>query len=205
MSKVIALLDSGVNEGHPHIRDHGNVIHGPFLDDSGQWVDDPEPGDLLGHGTCAAAAILDLAPGHTILSLRIFRDQPRCPFDRLLSTLAYCIERQVDWINLSLGTTRPSRVPELEKILEKAAERNVRVVAPAAIGDLPCYPGALDGCEGVLVDSERSRDQPTRDATANVWFASPQPRDLPGLPSSSNLSGVSLSAANLTGYLASRS
>ena len=206
MTTTIALLDSGVNESHPHIRDQGRVIHGPVLDDSGEWIDDPEPGDQLGHGTCAAAAILDLAPGSTILSLKIFHQQPSCPFPRLLATLEHAISRQVHWINLSLGTTRPSRCSELEQILARATDSGISVVAPAAIGELACYPGALPGCQGVLVDESLARDEPQQRSHGDdkVWFASPRPRDLPGLPSAANLSGVSLAAANLTGYLVAR-
>ncbi|HIC22066.1 MAG: hypothetical protein COB10_04465 [Planctomycetota bacterium] len=204
MTVRIALLDSGVNGNHPHIRDQGQIIHGPAIDDSGDWKDDPEPGDLLGHGTCAAAAILDLAPGSTILSLRIFRDQPRCPFPRLLEALDHAIDEGVDWINLSLGTTRPSRCDDLEKMLERASEAGIGVVAPAAIGELACYPGALHSCYGVLVDDSLPRSHPQQrpHGDKKVWFASGRPRDLPGLPSGANLSGVSLAAANLTGFLA---
>jgi len=206
MTVSIALLDSGVNDQHPHIRDRGEVIHGPILDEEGEWIDDPDPSDRLGHGTCAAAAILDLAPGSTILSLRIFRDQPRCPFPRLLAALDHAIASDVQWINLSLGTTRPSRCGDLEQMLAKATERGIKVVAPAAIGDLPCYPGVLPGCHGVLVDDSLARNEPQQRSHGDrkVWFASPHPRDLPGLPTAANLAGVSLAAANLTGYLASR-
>ena len=204
MTVRIALLDSGVNGNHPHIRDQGRIIHGPAIDDSGDWKDDPEPGDLLGHGTCAAAAILDLAPGSTILSLRIFRDQPRCPFPRLLEALDHAIDEGVDWINLSLGTTRPSRCDDLEKMLERASDAAIGVVAPAAIGELACYPGALPGCYGVLVDDSLPRAHPQQrpHGDGKMWFASGRPRDLPGLPRGANLSGVSLAAANLTGFLA---
>ncbi|MEC9476139.1 MAG: S8 family serine peptidase [Planctomycetota bacterium] len=206
MTRTIALLDSGVNESHPHILGHGEVIHGPVLDGCGEWIDDPEPGDQLGHGTCAAAAILDLAPGSTIYSLKIFRHEPSCPFEELLIALDHAISQEVDWINLSLGTTRPSRASDLESMLARANAQGISVVAPAAIGELACFPGALPGCQGVLVDEslERSLPQQRAHGDQQFWFASPCPRDLPGLPPAANLSGVSLAAANLTGYLASR-
>ena len=206
MSRTIALLDSGVNVDHPHIRGQGHVIIGPILADDGEWIDDPDPADLLGHGTCAAAAILDLAPGSTILSLKIFHQQPICPFPRLLATLEYAIERDVDWINLSLGTTRPSRCDDLEQLLSAARARGISVVAPAAIGDLPCFPGALPGCQGVLVDESLPREHPRQSDQGNdrVWYASPSPRQLPGVPPAANLSGVSLAAATLTGHLVAK-
>ena len=204
MSVRIALLDSGINDHHPHIRGQGEIVHGLSIDESGEWGNDPESGDLLGHGTCAAAAILDLAPGCTILSVKIFRSEPRCPFPRLLEALDYAIAEGVDWINLSLGTTRPSRCEDLQKMIERASEAAIGIVAPAAIGELACYPGALPGCHGVLADDSLSREQPEQrpHGDGKVWFASGRPRDLPGLPRDANLSGVSLAAANLTGFLA---
>ena len=205
MTALIALLDSGVNESHPHIRDRGQVIDGPVLDDGGNWADDPQPGDLLGHGTCAAAAILDLAPGSTILSLKIFHQQPRCSFERLLATIEQAIDRNVKWINLSLGTTRPSCCEELEAVVARASAAGISIVAPAAIGELPCYPGALPGCHGVIADPSLERNQPQQRSHGDrsFWYASPRPRDLPRLPSGANLAGVSLAAANLTGHLVS--
>jgi hypothetical protein len=64
----------------------------------------------------------------------------------------------------------------------------------------------LAGCHGVLVDDSLARNEPQQRSHGDqkVWFASPHPRDLPGLPTAANLAGVSLAAANLTGYLASR-
>lgn len=205
MKPRIALLDSGVNANHPHIRENGSVLPGPFVDDDGILIDDPTPGDLIGHGTCAAAAILDLAPENIILSIRIFKHEPRCSVPHLLTALEFAIASGVEWVNLSLGTTLPSESPGLEKLLTMAQERGVTVVAPAQVGGLPCFPGALAGCQGVLADDSLSRQQPEKrqHGDGEYWFASPRPRELPGLPAAANLSGVSIAAANLTGYLAS--
>ena len=204
MKPKIALLDSGVNERHPHIIENGEIVHGPIIDGTGRLIDDPEPGDLIGHGTCAAAAILDLVPGSSILSMRIFREESHCSFPDLITALQYAIESGVNWVNLSLGTTRPSESPALEKLLERGKELGVGVVAPAQVGGLPCFPGALEGCHGVLADDSLPRQKPERRSHGDgkMWFASPRPRDLPGLPAAANLSGVSLAAANLTGYRA---
>lgn len=204
MKPRIALLDSGVNANHPHISENGSVLHGPAIADDGVLIDDPVPGDLIGHGTCAAAAILDLAPGNTILSIRIFREEPRCSVPHLLTALEYAIGSGASWVNLSLGTTLPSESPAFEKLLIAAQEQGVILVAPAQVGGLPCFPGALADCHGVLSDDTLTRQQPEkrRHGDGEFWFASPFPRELPGLPAAANLSGVSIAAANLTGYLA---
>ena len=60
-----------------------------------------------------------------------------------------------------------------------------------------------DPVEAVIADPNRPRAEPQLREVGGrpFWFASPYPRDLPGLPRARNLHGVSLATANVTGYL----
>ena len=56
------------------------------------------------------------------------------------------------------------------------------------------------------MDAGLDRDSPELrpSGSTQLWYASPHPRDLPNLPRTANLAGVSMAAANLTGFFASR-
>ena len=66
---VIAVLDSGVHSGHPHV---GDALIGRSFADSAPSADFA---DRIGHGTAVAAAIREKAPGAEILAVKIFDRQ----------------------------------------------------------------------------------------------------------------------------------
>lgn len=200
----IALIDSGVNTSHPHIRAAGTVVIGPSVDASGVWGTPKEQTDVLGHGTAVAAAILDLAPGAEIVSIQVFRDEPTCPFEHVLAALERALECEPQLVNLSVGTTRREWAAPLGELVRRAQEAGVTIVAPATAGGLPSLPGCLAGVTGAMMDANVPRECPElrTSGSSRLWYASPYPRDLEGLPRASNLAGVSMAAANLTGYLA---
>lgn len=205
----IVLVDSGVHAEHPHVKEHGRVVacstfRGP--DEHGRVTrdDDAIATDALGHGTAAAAAILDLARGAELVSLRVFEREPACPFERVLAALRYALELDARFVNLSLGTTEERWRGELLDLGRAFAARGTVVVSPAAERGLPMLPGALAPYTGVLVDARLPRETPELRASGarSYWFASPYPRDLPGLARARNLAGVSMATANVTGFLA---
>jgi hypothetical protein len=200
----IALIDSGVHAAHAHVRGQGKVELGPTIVAGRAREMRATQLDSLGHGTCAAAAILDLAPGSTLYSIQVFEHELTCPFEHILEALRCAFEWDCELINLSLGTIDTRWKPDLKDIAREARVRGVQIVSPATYAGLPSYPGFLDGFVGVLMDAMLPRDKPQlrKSGKREVWFASPYPRDLPDLPRASNLAGPSLAAANLTGFLA---
>ena len=104
----VAVIDSGVNPDHPHIRGAGELIAGPTVS-SGDAAG-PDSADALGHGTAVAVAIFDLAPRTTIYSIRCFVESFECPFEDVLRAIDVAIEWRPRWINLSLGTTSPEYI-----------------------------------------------------------------------------------------------
>lgn len=204
MTSRVALIDSGVNLLHPHVRGAGDVVPGPTIGEGGAIERDAPHEDVLGHGTAAAAAILDLAPGTTLYSIRVFTDRAECPFDRVVAALRLALAWKPRLVNLSLGTPDERWRDELLAVAAEAERLGISIVSPATHGSLPSLPGSLAGYVGVLMDARLPRERPERREIGgrSWWFASPYPRDLPNLPRSANLAGVSMAAANLTGWLA---
>lgn len=191
----VAVVDSGIAAGHPHV---GSVAGGVCL------TSDPESndyGDRLGHGTAVSAAIREKAPDIDLLAVKVF--------DRALATNADVLARAIRWaadtdarlVNLSLGTPNEQHRELLAAALEYAAERGTLVVAAVEYDGRAVFPGSLPGAVPVRLDPECPRDAliVSDDAQFN---ASGYPRPIPGIPPERNLFGISFAVANTTGFLA---
>jgi subtilisin family serine protease len=193
----IAVIDSGIAAGHPHV---GALSLGVSL----VGDDLADTADRVGHGTAVAGAIREKAPGAELIPVRVL--------ERDLATSARILARAIVWaaengaqiVNLSLGTRNEAHVPLFEDALATAHAHGVLVVSSARHDDVAWYPGALEGCVGVVADASLPRDgvHVVQDGDATRLAASPYPRPIPGVPVERNLSGVSFAVANATGLLA---
>ena len=196
----IAVVDSGIRAGHPHVGPVAGGVH--FLSDGST---DEDWADRLGHGTAVAAAIREKAPNAELLAVRVFERTLATNARILARAIAWSAEQGVDFVNLSLGTPNAEHVPELQQAVKEAQRRGVTVVSAARHNDADWYPGSLPGTVGVLLDWECPRDglrvvESTR--TRKVYAASGFPRPIPGVPPERNLKGISFAGANVTGCLA---
>jgi subtilisin family serine protease len=198
---VVAILDSGVHAGHPHVL---GVAGGQGFDLEGRPVDDHE--DRLGHGTAVAAVIREKAPNAHLLAVKVFDRELRAPMAALLAGLDWALERPVRLLNLSLGTTESGHEGDLRPRVERAVSEGVLLVAAAtAEGATPGLPGVLPGVLAVEVDwgCPRHEVRIVRLGDGRPGCrASGFPRPIPGVPPERNLKGVSFAVANVTGLLA---
>lgn len=195
----VAVVDSGVFPDHPHVLgvDGGVAIladgeHGDYI-------------DRIGHGTAVAAAIREKAPDASLFAVRIF--------DRTLAGNVKTLLRGIDWavehgchvINLSLGTTRIEHEPFLSTAVDRARAAGALIVAAREDGGQLFLPGSLPGVIGVMVDWDCPRDRVRAERLESgqmLCRASGYPREIPGVPPSRNLMGVSFAVANTTGVIA---
>jgi subtilisin family serine protease len=197
----VAVIDSGVYAEHPHVN---GVAGGIAFDADGHEC--PDYTDRLGHGTAVAAAIRDQAPDVELLAVKVF--------DRQLSTNIGVLVRAIEWatrsgihlINLSLGSPKREHQPLLRAAIDLAASRHVIVVAARDDEGMLYFPGSLPGVVPVQVDwSLRRREYRLVEVDGvPVVRASGLPREIPGVPPSRNLHGVSFAVANATGIIARR-
>lgn len=187
----VAVLDSGVHWGHPHIGALAGGFNAVEGADPAQWQDE------LGHGTAVVAAIQDLAPGAEILVVKIFQRQLRTDMATLARGYEWAMGQGAELINLSLGTTEAAHCDVLRELMAKGG---TWISAAQDQGHI-FYPGALAGAVGVVADAALERNQIRRTAEG-YYAASPFPRSIPGVPRERNLRGISFAVANLTGCLA---
>ena len=194
----IAVIDSGVNVGHPHIRGvFGGVTIGDEIEE-GVYI------DLLGHGTAVMAAIQEKAPSAEYYAVRVFRSSLSTHIEYLLKAIEWCIEKRVHVINLSLGTTNPAHERRLSMAVAATAKAGAIIVSAREANGARALPGTIPGVVGVGLDWDCPREAyRSRTTPAGLeWCTSGYPRDLPGLPREQNLHGISFAVANISGFVA---
>lgn len=149
---VIAILDSGIQEDHPDLKD--NVIGGSkvFHDTATTTKDN------AGHGTHVAGiaaavgnngkGIAGVCPKCKILNIKVLEGSSptstRGDDVNLSEAIYYAIDQNVDIINLSISSETYS--PELEEAIAEATNKGIVVVAAAGNSgtNAKVYPAALD-------------------------------------------------------------
>ncbi|MGQ0641689.1 MAG: subtilisin-like serine protease QhpE [Gemmatimonadaceae bacterium] len=194
----VAVIDSGIAAGHPHV---GAVSDGVSL------VADvrSDYGDRHGHGTAVAAAIREKAPDAELLAVRVFDRTLVTSADALAAAMRWAADHGAQLINLSLGTPNEERSTVLREALDYALRRGALVVAAMDLDGRMVLPGGLSGAIAVRLDRQCERDELIVDVLASARLqlaASGYPRPIPGVPPERNLYGISLAVANATGFLA---
>lgn len=197
----MAVIDSGVHVGHPHI---GAVAGGISIGGDGVTITPGEFTDTLGHGTAVMAAIQEKAPLAEYFAVKIFHDSLRASARCLLRAIEWSLDEQMDIVNLSLGTNNPRHIEFFEPLILRAAEQGVALVSAKEKDGERHYPGALNGVYGVCLDPDCDRGscRVERNEGETSYFASGLPRPAPGIPVERNLQGISFAVANVSGWLA---
>ncbi|HDR8162922.1 TPA: S8 family serine peptidase [Bacillus cereus] len=139
----IAIIDSGCDTTHPILK---HIQFGQNLTSNGnssEWNT-----DTYGHGThCAGIiagyneeyALRGFAPGAEVHILKIFPDGTIKNFQ---DAITYCLEHQIDIVNMSLGTDSEI-LPGIEEYLAVAVQNGIAcIVAAGNSGKTVSYPAS---------------------------------------------------------------
>ncbi|MDX6751794.1 S8 family serine peptidase [Geminicoccaceae bacterium 1502E] len=163
----IAIIDSGCDNTHPLLT-HVTLGRDFTGAAAGSWTE-----DVVGHGTHCAGVITarpaeglpwrGFAPEAEVHALRIF---PGGAYSSLLEALDYCIDQQIDIVNMSLGGDSEVN-PTVEETLEAAALNGIIcIVAAGNSGDAVKYPASSSQALAVAAIGNVADLQPdTWDAT----------------------------------------
>jgi len=189
---VCALLDSGVDVARLPSRHASRAPSMRAVDGAGGWMTIP-PKDALGHGTADATLLLDASPWIDVTVWRVFDDDPRGSFDRIVSALQAAFRSGAEIIACPLGTPDPLLGARIESIVDIATTAGTVVVAPLSFHGLPSFPGACPGAVGVVVDPAARDDAPLRDG--HRFRASPRPpEEFSGFPAGPSFAAVRVAA-----------
>ena len=134
---VVAVVDTGIEYGHPFLKDNLHVVNGTLspknygVDFSIKSKINPRPNDSHGHGTHVAGIVKSVFPDVKLLALKYYN--PQAPskdnVDATIKALRYAVDMNVDIINYSGGGPEPAA--EELRILREAEKKGILVIAAA--------------------------------------------------------------------------
>lgn len=210
----IALLDTGCDINHPDLA-------GRIVEFKNFTPDDAGIGhivtDNVGHGTHVAGTVaansntegvVGVAPNASLYIMKVLTNGGGT-VTAIKNALIHCINKNVDIINMSLGTT--TNDPELEALIKSAVRQNIMVVVSAgntgdgsASTDEVSYPAAYNNSIAVgAVDSTRAPSSFTN-SNNQIDIVAPGVSIVSTYPNNqyATLSGTSMAAPHVTGALA---
>ena len=144
----IAIIDSGVDYEHPEI---GSITRGMDIkiDSDGQIIWGTDYADRSGHGTACTGIIHQIAPDAEIHIIRIFEQSLVADGKLLIAALQWVIDRGIDVVNLSLGTTDRQYFESIQELCRQAAQEDIILVAAAHNRGIESYPAIFPDVIGV--------------------------------------------------------
>ena len=144
----IGIVDTGIFPTHSFIKD--NILCCKNFTNSNE--DDYI--DKNNHGTFVASEIVQIAPKCKLVIARALGKDGNGTYDMIYNALKYCIEQDVDAINMSLGGTQGDE--RLHSLIQEANRKGIPVfTAGGNEGDLNkntdenSYPGSYEECINV--------------------------------------------------------
>lgn len=194
----IGIIDSGVHSAHPHI---GNITGGVTISADSH---DASYVDRLGHGTAIAALIHQRAPKAQLFAVKVFHTALITNLPTLLFAIDWCLDNEMDLINLSLGTTNRDHHAAFETAVARVQATGKAIVSAAEINGHPSLPGCLPGVISVVSDAAKDPGEHTLESRngRQIVTACPWAREIPGVPRERNLHGISFAVAHVTATLA---
>ena len=130
MSINIALIDSGVNPSHFHVREIEKGLCF-YLNSESRVVQGDDFTDITGHGTAIAGVIKQKASFARLYAVKIFFENLRAPAQALMAALKWAIYNNMKIIHLSLGIKQKKHEKCLKELCDQAYEKGVVIVAAA--------------------------------------------------------------------------
>lgn len=152
----IAIVDSGVNSNAISERLIGRFL----IDDNGNMRTEealPErPG--LAHGTNCALIIEKYCPEAVMTSIRILDNNGKGIVNKIQPALEWCLQNNIQLINLSLGTTHFQDKAVIRKVINYYANKGIIIVAASANSGYKTYPASFSNVVGVAAGERLKTD-----------------------------------------------
>lgn len=135
----IAIMDSGID-----VSEDVNVVERVNLVDDEKNIA-PYYEDITGHGTSIAGIVSDIDPDAELYSVRILDSNNTARLDRVIEGIYWCIDHDINIINMSFGTKYRSTA--LEKAVNAAYDAGILLISATGNGgNEECveYPAAYE-------------------------------------------------------------
>lgn len=192
---VVAVLDSGVDF----------MIDAPISKSVNLVTDEQNltyyMTDMTGHGSAIADIINRMNPNAFIYSVRVLNKYNQAPLSRIIQGIRWCIDNDVDVINMSFGAFQNSKA--LQLIIEEATQKGIVFVAAAGnSGDRGvAYPASYEDVLSVGAINAQTQKTPDSAIGENVDLVAPgddvNVQSMLGLYTS--VGGTSIASAHVSG------
>lgn len=146
--KTIAVIDSGIDRTDQLLKD---IQIEELYFENGQLKQHYE-GRINAHGTEIIKVLLREEPNLKIISVRTLNEDNKCLLSDIINAIKYCIDINVDIINLSLGSCSATakRIELLRRVCAEAEEKGIVIfAADHNISNMKSYPANFDHVIGV--------------------------------------------------------
>lgn len=191
----VAVMDSGVD----YVNDSNIIVkHINFVEEENYIPSYYE--DVTGHGTAIAGIISEISANSEIYSVRVLNSQNKGKLDDIIKAIYWCIENDIQVINMSFVTSTKSTA--LETAIKAAADAGIIIVgASGNAGGAVQYPAAFDEVIAVGAVDSKANVTKTSNYGPELDFVAPgQQISTNGLFGGNIIvGGTSMAAAHVTG------
>ncbi len=197
----VAIIDSGINPQHSHVRRVEGGTHvcrgqDGTLNFLGSWH------DSLGHGTALAGVLRAKAPNAQLYSVKVFDKTLHTDAELVAAAIRWVADQHIAIANCSLSTENTADRYVFQAACDYAAACGVLVVAATDGLARDLFPACLAGIIAVAGDERCAWDEYYYCSERREFLAHPHPRPLPGRPQKFNLQGHSFAAAHVAARIA---
>lgn len=200
MALRIAIVDTGVNPWHSHVR---GAVGGCriFVDAQGFIAEDDDFRDPVGHGTAIAGLVREAFADAEIFAVRVFDKHDRTYPSLVARGLLRAAAEGCSHINLSLAVPAGAGTVLLEEACAAAIDAGCVLVAPQHPHWPDAQPAALPGVVVAVADDTLPPGQVRRLGPQRL-AAPDRPRELALAFPRSNLRGPSFACTRVLLHLA---
>jgi subtilisin family serine protease len=147
----VAIIDSGVEGDHPRVG--GRLVRSVRVEldgEEGKVLDEPEPLDVVGHGTACAGIIHRLAPDAELTSVRVLGANNKASGVAFAYALDWVINEGFRVANLSLSSKSEDLYPTFHDLVDRAYFGGCVLVCSASnMPGVPSYPAVFSSVVSV--------------------------------------------------------
>jgi len=138
---TVGIIDSGIDATHPVVGPVSrSLVAERNADGEVVVVVDPEPVDVVGHGTACAAIIRGLAPDVELVSIRVLDGDLKGHARMFAAGLDWATENGIHVVNLSLSTSNDAWYASFHDLADQAYFAGTVLVGALNNVPRPSYP-----------------------------------------------------------------
>lgn len=141
----VAVIDSGFREIYRELKNP--IIERIHIMENGQNGDVT---DENGHGTGLISIIDRLCDGVEFIIIKILNKHCSCTSQQLIRAMEIALVKNVDIVNVSLGTTDMKLQEQFQTICDKARSQNIMIITTCEQNNQLCVPFFCNGTIKVL-------------------------------------------------------